>query len=217
MSDIKLKLLRPSMEVETQFGSLDELIGWLGSQKASLTKLFGDNVEAVIEDLGDSTALSTGTVTTSEADTTKPARKKRNQPDPSTATAPDPIAPPAAPVEVPADGSIPAFLDRTNPAAAVNQAPAAPTPPPPPLMPSAPPIAPAAPTPPTGVLAGKLIEWLDGKQKEAADGGKALIAWLQNGLVKNDPSVTWDEAIAVVRLASDAQVGPFAKAVGIPA
>lgn len=206
MSDIKVKFRRQAMEAETEVGSFSELIGLLQQEESNLLKLFGDDMETVLERIGSTAPAETAT----EA---KPTRRKKNQPDPSTAVAPAPIDPPAAdPL------AIPAALDRSNPSSLVNQAAAAAAsaPPPPPLMPAAPPIAPAAPTPPNSVLAQKFIDELQCRAAASADNGAGLVVWLQNcGIVKKDASVTFEESIAVVRTASDAQIAPAAGALGV--
>ncbi|WP_448043749.1 hypothetical protein [Bradyrhizobium liaoningense] len=197
---------RASIEAAAEFGSLNELAGYIGEQSTLLTKLFGEDMEIVVKGLTDTTAIATDTETgeTGTAASKKRGRPAKNQPDPSTATAPPPApipgATPTAPAAVPADlaaqvaganGGIPAFLDRT----------AAPVPPAAPPAPPPPPPAPVV--PPSGLLAGKVIAALDARA--ADDSVKvALVNWLASpGLGLVQPNATYPEAIDAIRLMSD--------------
>jgi hypothetical protein len=200
MSDIKVKFKRHSMEVDTEVGSIGELIGFLQTEETNLARLFGDDMETILERISQGGETEQAAAAPGEP---KKERKKRGQPDPATAVAP-------APLPVPSEVdplAIPASLQRTA-------APSATSPPPPPLMPAAPPLAPATPTPPTGVLAGKIIADLDGRKAPSADGGAALAAWLASaGIVK--AGATYDEAISTVRLMSDDKLSGVAQGLGI--
>jgi hypothetical protein len=194
-----------------EFGSLEELAGYIGEKGVVLTKIFGDDMEIVVKGLSDSTAIASGTVETGET-ATEP--KKRGRPakgaDPATAVAPPPLAVPAAPAAPAApidttvtEKGIPAFLDRAaNPA----------TPPAPPAPP-APPIPPAA--PPSGILAGKVIGELERRGSDDIT-KKALVEWLASpgyGLVM--PTASFDETIAAVRLMQDDKLSAVATALAI--
>lgn len=210
---LNVKFRRASVEAEMEFGSLSELAGFIGEQSATLSMLFGDDMEAVVKNLATSTtAIGTGTVETAETGTEAGSgrrgrkTKDKNQPDPATASAPPPAPIPAVPApELAAQvasaangGGIPPFLDRTA------------APPAPPAPPPAPPAPPAPVTPPSGVLAGKVIAALDARA--ADDSVKAqLVGWLASpGLGLVQPTATYAEAIDAIRLMSDDKLAPAA-------
>lgn len=199
MSHLNATFKRASVEAAIEFGSLEELAGFIGEKNVLLTKLFGEDMEIVVKGLADVTSIATGTVENAETEqgtetTTRRGRKPKdkNQPDPAAAAAPPPAPiPGAAPDTTPGANGIPAFLDRTNP-----PAPAAPPAPPPP-----PPAAPVA--PPSGILAGKVIAALDARA--ANDDLKAqLVAWLAGPtLALVQPGSSYVEAVDAIRLMSD--------------
>jgi hypothetical protein len=207
--DIKVTFKRPSLEAETEVGSFSELAGLLQNEEATLVKLFGSDMEMVLAGVNAAGAQGAVQEAVGEAgvtgDTPK-VRKKRQGADPATAQAPAPIpvpnaapaapTPPAASLALPADGGIPAFLDRTTAA----------SPPPPPLVPppAAPPVAPVAPTPP-GVLGAKVEAELRrrGTDKAAQDG---IVAWLVNPAVAGKyimPGASFEEALSVILMTTD--------------
>jgi hypothetical protein len=150
-----------------------------------------------------------------------PKTRKKRGADPAAAVAPPPIpVPSAAPtpptsavtppsLALPADGGIPAFLDRTAGAPPAAQTP--PPPAPPPLLPQAPALVPAA---PNFALGNKVADVLEAKAAAAIDKGASLVTWLQHpglgSIVRNDPSVTFEEAVAVVRMTTDDKIATAA-------
>lgn len=132
-------------------------------------------------------------------------------PAPPTGAAPSPPAPPP-PAPAPVDhaggenGGVPAFLNRTAPAAATAAAP----PPPPPAAPPTPPAAAA----PAITLAPKVIAECKRRATGSVDGGKALAEWLaKSGVVVQGAS--FDEALAVLQFHDDAKMAPIAAALSI--
>ena len=224
---IKFTFKRPAFEAESECGSFSELIGILQDEGSELIKLFGHDMQVIVEgvSVNGTTAIATGTVeTTTEAqgDQAAPIRGRPRKPragaDPATASAPPPIevpaaaAPPTVPGEV--DTTLPAALDRSNPAAVVNQ----PAPPPaPPAVPPAPPAPPAPPVvaapPPTGVLAGKVATAIDARA--TTDEAKTALAdWLvQCGICVK--GATYAESMDVLRLQPDERLGSIAAQLGV--
>lgn len=201
----RITLERLPLRVDFEAGSVAEAVAILQEQDTALRQIVS---------LADDMAGNTEQPATGEADKGdgagptkgKPGRKPKDksQPDPSTATAPPPVAvPPAAPTLAPAaDDGIPPFLQRTA------EAPAAAAPPPPPAPP-APPV-----VPPSGILAGKVIANLDQRKAGTPDGGKSLADWLaQCGLV--NPGESYDAAIAVVRMTTDDKLAAIAGQLGV--
>lgn len=211
---------RASIEAAMEFGSIDELAGYLAEKGVVLTKIFGDDMEIVVKGLSDSTAIITGTVET-ETTTEATAGKKRGRPvkgaDPATAVAPPPAPIPGA--TPPAPAAVPADLAAQNAAAAAGggvpdylKAAAPPAPPAPPPAPAAPPV-----LPPSGILAGKVIGELERRGSDDTT-KKALVEWLASpgyGLVM--PTASFDETIAAVRLMQDDKLSAVATALQIAA
>jgi hypothetical protein len=202
----RITLERLPLRLDFEAGSVAEAVAILQEQDTALRQAIT---------IADELAGNGEQPTAGEADkgtNAEPARrgrKPKNQPDPSTATAPPPVAvPPAAPAtpapelakqvaEAAATGAIPEFL----------RAPAAAAPPPPPAPP-APPVA------PSGILAGKVIANLDARKAGSPDGGKSLSDWLaQCGLV--NPGESYDAAIAVVRMTTDDKLAAIAGQLGV--
>lgn len=114
----------------------------------------------------------------------------------------DPAPMPAAPAPIPADDGIPEALRRV---------------PAPPALVAAPPAPPAPPAaPPTGVLAGKIIAALDVRKAGTPDNGKSLADWLASCSVVT-PGVTYDAAVAALRMTTDDRLKPIAEALEIAA
>lgn len=215
----KWKISHAPLECEFETGSIGEAIEILSNESSQLAQVFG--LGAVSIGVGD-TPLAQDT--DQAATPARRGRKPKNQPDPSTASAPPPAPVPAAPAApaAPAPNSgdglkLPAFLDRSNPgnvatgdgSAAVPAAPPAPPP-----MPSAPPIAPPAPAvPPVGVLGPKMVDAIT-KQKQGD--GAEWVKWLSDsGLVV--PGVTFDEAMDCLRFTTDEKMVTAAAALQISA
>lgn len=218
MGPLKFEFRRPSLTASGEVGSLAELVGILQDEGSSLVKMFGDDMELVVQSVSQEGQApeTTGDVTT----TTEPAKRgrKKNQPDPAAAQAPPPApipgaaAPPApaAPVNTAENANgLPAFLDRTTAAA----------PPPPPLLPAAPPaappVAPAAP-PVSGPVGAKIIEIITAKTAGAADGGQSYADWLATAGV-TIKGATLAEALSVLRMTTDEKLAGVATALGVTA
>lgn len=209
----KVTVKLPPIAVEFDAGSLAEAHSILSAENTALQALFADFSGDALG--GAANETSTAAVTT-EAAATAPktrGRPKKNQPDPSTATAPPPAPVPAAAPPVgtdpvtappPADGGIPPFLAR-------NPAPAAPAPavaPPPPPA-ASPPIA-----PPASRLAAPIIADLKNRANGAADKGQSVADWVATtGLVVK--GATFDETIAVLQFQTDDKLQPLATALGV--
>jgi hypothetical protein len=219
MSDIKVTFKRASVEASTEVGSFSELAGLIQDESSTLMKIFGDDMETVIQ------RLSAGVpATTTEGDTPPPpaetpAQKKKREKAAAekaaaltaTAVAPDPLPIPAQNSNDPL--AIPADLVR-SPNVPVGPPLAAAVPPPtipsPPLAPPAPPLAAAAPPPPpppVGVLGPKVVAALDAlKAGNPADAnGQALADWLHAcGLTQK--GADYNAACRVVLMTSDAKL-----------
>lgn len=207
---------RQSVEMAMEFGSLKELAGYIQDESTALAAIFGDDMETVISRAGGGSSEGTEQggapqeVATDAAAPKKRGPKPKNQPDPSTASTPPPLAipalngevlPPVAPAAPApaADGGIPDFLKRQADAAA------APPPPPPP--------APAPVAPPSGILAGKVIAAMD--LRGTTDAAKTqLVDWLAAYGVVNK-GVTYDETVSVIRLMTDDKLGQIATALAV--
>lgn len=192
----RITLERLPLRLDFEVGSVAEGVAILQEQDSQLRQLV-----SIADDMAGN---AEGTPTEAPATGAEPAKRgrkpKASQPDPSTATAPPPLAvppvaaPPVAPVDTSpaADGGIPPFLQRA----------AAPPPPPP------------APPAPSGILAGKVIANLDQRKTATPDGGKGLADWLaQCGLVQAGAS--YDEAVAVVRMTADDKLVAIAGQLGV--
>jgi len=103
---------------------------------------------------------------------------------------------PTPSLDIPADGSIPTFLQRETAPAALA---------PPPLLP-APPLAPLPPSaPPVGVLGPKVVAAFELHRVGQPDGGQGLADWLAaTGLTQK--GATYDEACRVVLMTSDSKL-----------
>jgi hypothetical protein len=213
MGPLKFEFKRPAMSVSGEVGSLSELIGALQEEGSSLTKMFGSDMELMLQSLGDTTALGTGTVAETNEQTAETTDKKERKPrgpnKPKVEMQP-PNAPPPIPVDMtPGANGIPAGLAR-DPATNTAPAMAAAAPPPPPPPPPAPPV------PPSGVLAGKIIPHMEDIASKSPDGGKAWVDWLAtSGIVV--AGATFEEAMKVIRMQSDDKLKPVADALGIAA
>lgn len=171
--------------VSFEAGSVAEAVAILSDNKSALGQLFAIDLVAQ----------------PNETPAKERKARNKNQPDPSTASAPPPI-PVVPPSGAPAaqDGlKVPAFV----------APPAAPPAPPPPLQ-AAPPIAPA----PVVRMHDKVIADLRKRKEGAADDGKSLVDWLaQSGVVM--AGANFDEAIAVLQFTKDEQMAGIAKALGL--
>lgn len=128
--DIKVTFKRASVEATTEVGSFSELAGLIQDESSTLMKIFGDDMETVIQRL----SVPSGAAPTTEANApgnveTDAQRKKREKAEArekaaaltATAVAPDPIPVPTAPPLVPTSpvdttpnaNGVPAFLERT--------------------------------------------------------------------------------------------------------
>ncbi len=212
-----VKLMRSPIGVDFEVGSISEALGILQDNKEKMRELleFSSELGGGQDDTVTTTITpSGGSEQTGEA----PAKRGRGKGKAAeTAVAPAPIpvpdaappAPPApaAPVDTtPNANGIPAFLDRTAPAAA---------PPPPPLLPAAPPVAPVAATP-AFILGNKIADDLQKRLDGSADKGAALQAWLMPHVTAiTVPTATIDEVVAVIRFTADDKVAHLAAPLGI--
>lgn len=207
-----VEVTHAAIEVEFETGSIGEAHGIFSDNGTALAEMFGGSIMGRASDLATKIEPPQGEQTDNGISQAEQAgsprrgrpRKDKNQPDPTIATAPDPVtipgveAPPTASVNTaPGDSGIPAFLDRTI------------APPPP-----APPVPPAA--PPTGVLASKIAAELDRRATGAPDGGQALADWLATSGI-TVKGATYAEAVTVLRLQADEKLGPIARALGVAA
>ena len=197
-----VKIALQPFEVAFEAGSIAEAVAILEDPQNELSKL------AALAN-GSSEEAETGTAAevTEQPDKPKRGRKPKAAPE-AVAPAPIPVGdqkPPAAPAPdtTPNAGGIPAFLDRSAPAAVA----------PPPPAPVAPP---PAPMPPVGKLSGPVIAELNKRKEGSADNGAALVAWL-SGAALVVPGATYDEAIECLALLDDAKLGPVANALGVAA
>lgn len=200
----KFTFKRASLLAESECGSLAELAGILRDEGNALIKIFGSDMETIVQSVSSDDAQP-------ETVTAEPA-KKRGRPA-KEATAPAPVAIPDAPA-APADmtpnaAGIPAALARDP---ATNTAPALAPPP-------APHAAPAA--PPTGVLAGKIIAEMDRRTvratpEEHQKAQQAMADWLGTTQI-TVPGSTYPEACVVLRLQGDDKLGGIATQLGVAA
>jgi hypothetical protein len=202
----KIIVERMPLRVEFEVGSLSEAVAALQEEDTQIRR-----IGSIADELNGTTAISSGTVAEGEQGQGETPRRGRRSnkdkstgPDPATASAPAPLpvpgeTPPVTPTAA-NEPDIPPSLDRRAP--------------PPPPAPPAPPPAPVV--PPSGILAGKVIANLDGRKEKSADGGAALVTWLAGAGVCQD-GVSYDEAVAVVRLMKDEQLGGIATALQIAA
>jgi len=226
MSDIKVTFKRASVEASTEVGSFSELAGLIQDESSTLMKIFGDDMETVIQRLG-VPATTTEQQTGGEVGSTPPpaetpAQKKKREKAAeaeakaaaekaaaltATAVAPDPLPIPAQnsndPLAIPAD-----LVRSPNVPVGPPLAAAAP-PPPPPTIPS-PPLAAAAPPPPpppVGVLGPKVVAALDAlKAGNPADAnGQALADWLHTCHL-TQKGADYNAACRVVLMTSDAKL-----------
>lgn len=217
--ELKVKIARAPLTLEFEAGSLEEAVGIIQDSKDK----FIEALDLAVE-MGGSPE---GSGETPAATAEQPAptgrgrgRKAKNQPDPTTATAPAPAPVPAAAPTPPlvttenANG-VPAFLDRKNPDAVVNQPPAAAAAPPPPMPPAAAPSVVPAAAPPVSTLAPKIIENL--KARAVDDINKnALVEWLAGpGIALVVKGATFDEAMAVIGMTADDKLSGLLAPLGI--
>jgi hypothetical protein len=214
MAELKFTFKRPCLEISGEMGSLAELIGYMQEESATLTTVFGDDMEAVVQRIGGETKADAPAA--AEPPKTR-GRPKKAAPE---AVAPDPLpvptqetAPPLVPATTvlppnqlapapldttPNANGVPAFLDRTAP----------------PPLPSAPPL-PAAPSlPPVGTLGPKVVAALDERAKGSPDGGQALADWLAgHGLTLKGAS--YADACRAVLMMRDDKLAAAAAQLGV--
>lgn len=204
---IRVRLTPTSHHVEFDIGSPEEGISFVEENTTGFQRLLdvlGRLPRAEIEALGGNEGAPAAGEPIKERKPRGPNKPKVD------AVAPAPLAVPGAAPPIPptplntaenANG-LPAFLDRSNPAAVANAAP------PPPVAPPAPPAPPAPAAPPSGVLAEKIIANLDKRKAGTPDNGQSLSDWLAAyGLVTK--GATYAEAISCLRFISDAKLEPL--------
>jgi hypothetical protein len=199
MGPLKFEFKRPAMSVFGEVGSLSELIGALQEEGSALVKMFGSDMELLVQGLGET------------ADTATAQGEDKKERKPRGPNKVKEVTPPSAPAPIPVDmtptaNGIPAGLARDP---ATNTAPAIAPPP-------APPAPPSPPVPPAGVLAAKIIPHMEDIASKSPDGGKAWVDWLaQSEIVV--PGATFEEAMKVIRMKSDEVLKPIADALKIAA
>lgn len=196
----KVRVRPRDVEIEFETGSISEAVGILQDEANAIGELFAAAPWATSgQEQGTSAPPPVATPA-------KPGRKPRNAPDPASASAPPPLpvtappapaAPPAppmppsmAPPTAPDDTSIPPFLRRPDAA------------------PPAPPV--------VGGRLGPLVKSeLDKRATDDAAKGQ-IVAWLvQSGVLLGTPVPTWNEATAVLTVATDKELESVAGALGI--
>jgi hypothetical protein len=205
---ITIRLTPTSHHVEFEVGSPEEGIGFVSEKGDALMRLL-DVLDRLPK--GESSEPEVP----AEAGAPVKERKPRGPNKPKVdAVAPAPLAVPGAAPSPPVPRStaptaptpagdslaIPPMLQRD----ANNASPAVPAAPPPP----APPAPPVPAVPPTGVLAEKIIANLDKRKAGTPDNGQSLSDWLA-GCGITIKGATYDEAIAVLRLQTDAKLQPL--------
>lgn len=221
--ELKVKIARAPLTLEFEAGSLEEAVGILQDSKDKFIEALDLAVEMGGSPEAEAPAVTATTSAEQPAPTGRGRGRKKNQPDPTTATAPAPAPVPAAAPAAPtpplatADNGngVPAFLDRKNPDAVVNQAPAAAAAPPPPMPPAAAPSVVPAAAPPVSTLAPKIIENL--KARAVDDINKnALVEWLAGpGIALVVKGATFDEAMAVIGITADDKLSGLLAPLGI--
>lgn len=209
MSNFRIRVEVPSVEIAFEVGSISEAAGILTDNETALANIaeMGANLANTYDgENGEETKPQE----TKQQETTKrrgrpPRVNTKDAPAPvpvPVPSVPSPTATPAsAPVTPPVgDHGIPAELVR------VKEAPV-----PPPVAPPSPPAPPAS-----SGLADKIIENLKSRFAGAPDGGAALTAWLKSlGLTKADATI--DEIYAVLRFQDQIRLESIAGALGVSA
>lgn len=208
----KITLQRLPATIEFEAGSISEINGILQQEDTELRKFItiADELSASNGSQEDTQEAVPGEVAPKESKRTRGPNKNKLAAE---ATAPAPMPIPEAPTttttvlppnELPG-ADAPALADDGIPEA-LRRVPAPPALVAPPVPP-APPAPPAA--PPSGILAGKIIAELDTRKATTADNGKSLAEWLGACNVVT-PGVTYDAAIAAVRMTTDDRLKPIA-------
>lgn len=231
MSNFRIKVEVPSVEIAFEVGSISEAAGILTDNEtalaniaemgANLANTYGDNEETKPQETKqeETKQEETKQEANTSGDAPKPRRGRPPKANTTNAPAPVPVpnatttapAPSPAPTTAPApvappvgDHGIPDNLLVAN--RPVQQ----------PAAPVAPPAAPPSPPAPVSGLADKIIENLKSRFVGAPDGGAALTAWLKSlGLTKADASI--DETYAVLRFTDQIRLESIAGALGVSA
>lgn len=211
MSNFRIRVEVPSVEIAFEVGSISEAAGILTDNQTALANIaeMGANLANAYDgDNGEETKQETKQETvTDDAPTKRRGRPPKTNTTNAPAPAPVPAASVPAPVAAPAPAPVaPPVGDHDTPAELVrsNQNPA----------PVPPPVAP--PAPPVSGLADKIIDNLKSRFVGAPDGGAALTAWLKSlGLTKADASI--DETYAVLRFTDQVRLESIAGALGVSA
>ena len=213
----KFTFKRACLEAESECGSLGELASILTDEGSALVKMFGSDMELVVQSLGGNVgqagpereALPGESNAASDAKEPGEAPKERKPrgPNKPKAEAPAPIAIPGTGATVdmtPNANGIPAGLARDP---VTNTAPAIAAPPP---------VAAPPPPAPSGVLAGKIIAEMDRRVAGSPEAPQAMANWLgTTGITV--AGATYAEACDVIRLQSDDRLSPIAVPLGIAA
>lgn len=224
MSNFRIRVEVPSVEIAFEVGSISEAAGILTDNETAIANIaeMGANLaNAYDSDNGEETTKQETTSTNSE--TSKPRRGRPPKTNATNAPAPIPVPTASAPVAAPAPVPVPAAAPAPVQVPAVS-APAPVAPPsgdhgiPAELVRAnqnpAPAPAPVAPPAPISGLADKIIENLKSRFVGAPDGGAALTAWLKSlGLTKADATI--DETYAVLRFTDQIRLESIAGALGV--
>lgn len=208
MSNFRIRVEVPSVEIAFEVGSISEAAGILTDNQNALASIAEMGATLTNAYNNDSEEKTTKQETTKQETTTDdaPAKRRGRPPKANATNAPAPVPVPAvstpAPVAPPVgDHGIPEALVR------VKEAPVP--------APVAPPSPPAPPAPVSG-LADKIIENLKSRFVGAPDGGAALTVWLKSlGLTKADATI--DETYAVLRFTDQIRLESIAGALGVSA
>lgn len=193
----KVRVRPRDVEIEFETGSIKEAVGILQDESNAIGELFAAAPWAQSGTEGQAPA---------PAATPPKTRKPRNAPDPASASAPPPLPVTAPPAPPPAPPMPPSAAPPTAPAA----------PPAPPVPEGIPPFlkreAPAV----VGGRLGPLVKAeLDKRATDDAAKGQ-IVAWLvQSGVLLGTPVPTWNEATAVLTVATDKELESVAGALGI--
>lgn len=212
MSNFRIRVEVPSVEIAFEVGSISEAVGILTDNETALANVaeMGANL-ANVYDNDNREEIETKQETKQQEVNTggdAPTKRRGRPPKANTTNAPAPVPVPVPAVSAPApvappvgDHGIPAGLVRANQTSAA---------------PVAPPAALPSPPAPVSGLADRIIENLKSRFVGAPDGGAALTAWLKSlGLTKADASI--DETYAVLRFTDPIRLESIAGALGVSA
>lgn len=232
-TQIKVRVNFNMTELEYEFESVDDVLAMFESSVTQLAQIREYDRRLSSGEVGGQVGV-TGDVQVGGAVTaTEPAKRTRrtkaqiaaDASAPPTIQAP-PTVPTAPALAIPADGGIPAFLDRKAPAPVAVTAPAPlPVPgaanaaPPPPAAVSTPPAPPPPPSVPSftpGVVGQKIVAAIKDKVATAQDGGAAWKDWIVGAMAGHVvPGASYDDVLACLPLTKDQDLGEIVTALGL--